>query len=497
MIADATQRRALMQPAGGGSAKNATRLFAGPASLPRGDFFPDLGFFPSMKKADATTAWPADQVSRRNVSDLVPYARNARTHSPEQIGQIAASIREWGWTTPVLIDETGGIIAGHGRVLAAQKLGIKDVPTMVATGWTEAQKKAYVLADNKLALNAGWDDELLRVELGELAALDFDMPLIGFSDDELADFLNDPTEGLTDPDEVPEPPVNPVTVEGDVWVLGNHRIICGDSTSAEVVAKVLGPVKPHLMVTDPPYGVEYDPAWRGEAKSSDGKRVSLGVHAKGKVLNDDNADWTEAWALFPGDVAYVWHAGLFAGVVADSLTASGFSLRSQIIWAKNNFAIGRGDYHWHHEPCWYAVRAKGTGHYNGDRKQSTLWQIDKPQKSETGHGTQKPVECMKRPIENNSSPGQAVYEPFSGSGTTIIAGEMTGRHVCAIELSPAYVDVAVKRWQDFTGKVAIHEATGKTFAHLDDERFPAGKNSADCYEEGIKAMREQHQKESA
>lgn len=438
-----------------------------------------------------STNWPADKVERRSVADLVPYARNARTHSPEQIGQIAASIREWGWTTPVLIDETGGIIAGHGRVLAAQKLGIKDVPAMTATGWTEAQKKAYVLADNKLALNAGWDDDLLRVELGELAALDFDMPLIGFSDDELADFLNDPTEGLTDPDAIPEPPVNPVTVEGDVWVLGNHRIICGDSTSADVVAKVLGPVKPHLMVTDPPYGVEYDPAWRGEAKTSDGKRVSLGVHAKGKVLNDDNADWSEAWALFPGDVAYVWHAGNMAHTVAESLISNGLNIRAQIIWNKSNMVISRGDYHPKHEPCWYAVRKGSVGHYVGGRKQTTVWDIDKPQKSETGHGTQKPVECMKRPIENNSSPGQAVYEPFSGSGTTIIAGEMTGRHIYAIELSPAYVDVAIKRWQDFTGKTATLDGDGRTFAAVSDARYDPAKNSADSYAVAIDAMREQ------
>jgi DNA modification methylase len=259
-------------------------------------------------------------------------------------------------------------------------------------------------------------------------------------------------------------PAVPVTVLGDVWVIGKHRIVCGDSTDADTVAKVLNGVEPHLMVTDPPYGVEYDASWRNTAKRADG--TPIGASAIGKVENDARADWSEAWALFPGEVAYVWHAGLFAGVVADSLVNTGFSLRSQIIWSKQQFAIGRGDYHWQHEPCWYAVRKGKTGHYDGGRKQSTLWQIPKPQKSETGHSTQKPVECMKRPIENNSSPGQAVYEPFSGSGTTIIAGEMTGRCVYAIELSPAYVDVAVKRWQEFTGKDAIHEASGKTFKEL-------------------------------
>jgi DNA modification methylase len=421
-----------------------------------------------------TPSWPADKVERRKVAELVPYARNSRTHSDEQVAQIAASIREWGWTTPVLIDEEGGIIAGHGRVLAARKLNLADVPVMVAKGWTEAQKRAYVIADNKLALNAGWDFDQLKVELGELQGLGFDVGLTGFGDEELAGLLADKTEGLTDADDVPETPAEPITREGEVWVLGGHRLMCGDSTRADHVATLLGPVRPHLMVTDPPYGVEYDANWRNEAARTSkgmGSRA-IGAGAVGKVLNDDNADWREAWALFPGDVAYVWHAGLFAGVVAESLMASGFKLRSQVIWSKSNFAIGRGDYHWQHEPCWYAVREKATGHWSGDRKQTTLWQIPKPAKSETGHSTQKPVECMKRPIENNSSPGQAVYEPFSGSGTTIIAGEMTGRSVYAMELNPAYVDVAVTRWQSFTGKTATLEGDGRTFAEMTAERQP-------------------------
>lgn len=434
--------------------------------------------------------WPADNVARRKVADLVPYARNARTHSPEQVDQIAASINEWGWTTPVLVDETGSIIAGHGRVLAAQKLNIKDIPVMTATGWTEAQKRAYILADNKLTLNGGWDFDLLKVELSELSDLDFDMPLIGFSDDELSKYLAETTEGLTDPDETPEPPVNPVTVTGDVWLLGKHRLVCGDSTNADDVGKALNGVEPHLMVTDPPYGVEYNADWRNKALRSDGSPPN--GRAVGKVENDDKADWSEAYALFPGDVAYVWHASTQSHVFANSLIDCGYDIRALIIWAKQQFAIGKGNYHHQHEPCWYAVKKKSgaTAHWQGDRKQSTLWQIDKPQKSDTGHSTQKPVECMKRPIENNSSPGQAVYEPFSGSGTTIIAAEMTGRSCHAIELNPAYVDVAIKRWQDFTGKEATLEATGKTFAETDDERFPAAKNSADSYNEGIKALRQ-------
>ena len=265
------------------------------------------------------TVWPADKVERRAVASLVPYARNARTHSPDQVDQIAASIREFGWTIPVLVDEEGTLIAGHGRVMAAKKLGISQVPVMVAEGWSEAQRKAYVLADNKLALNAGWDNELLRVELEGLKELDFDISLTGFSGDELVSILADKTEGLTDPDQTPEPPVEPVSVLGDVWLLGNHRIVCGSSTEVESVDKALNGVKPHLMVTDPPYGVEYDADWRNKAMRADGSKV--GGRAVGKVLNDDKADWREAWALFPGDVAYVWHAGNMAHVVAESLLA--------------------------------------------------------------------------------------------------------------------------------------------------------------------------------
>ena len=407
-----------------------------------------------------TQDWPAQRSERWPIEKLTPYARNSRTHSDEQVAQIAASIREFGWTTPILIDEDGGVICGHGRLMAARKLGQTEVDVIVARGWPEAKKRAYVIADNKLALNAGWDLEMLAVELGDLQDFGFDLLLTGFSDDELSKLLAEKTEGNTDPDEIPEVPVDPVAKPGDVWLLGKHRLVCGDSTDADTVAKALNGVSPHLMVTDPPYGVQYDPAWREKAG------VAASGTAKGKVLNDDKADWREAWALFPGDVAYVWHAGLYAGVVGDSLTACDFQLRSQIIWSKSHAPLSRGNYHWRHEPCWYAVKKGANGHWAGDRKQNTVWDISKPQKNETGHGTQKPVECMRIPIENNSSPGQAVYEPFSGSGTTIIAGEMTGRSIHAIELNPAYVDVAVKRWQDFTGLEAQLEGDGRTFAQI-------------------------------
>jgi DNA modification methylase len=403
------------------------------------------------------TSWPADKVERWPIERLVPYARNARTHTDEQIGQVAASIREWGWTNPVLVGEDGGIIAGHCRVLAATKLGLTEVPVMIAAGWTEAQRRAYVLADNQLALNAGWNPELLRAELGELQGLGFEIGLIGFDAAQLAALSGNP--GLTDPDEVPEAPAVPVSRQGDLWLLGHHRLLCGDATNAADVARCLGEAKPHLMVTDPPYGVSYDPDWRNRADRANGK--PYGASAVGVVSNDDRADWREAWALFPGDVAYAWHPpGAMQVSHHAALVAAGFEVRMQVIWAKQQFPIGRGNYHVQHEPCWYAVRKGKTAHWQGDRTQSTLWQIDKPQKSETGHSTQKPVECMKRPIENNSAAGDAIYDPFVGSGTTIIAAEMTGRRCCAIEIDPAYVDVAIERWQNFTGEQAVLDGRG-------------------------------------
>ncbi|TPG38055.1 site-specific DNA-methyltransferase [Roseomonas nepalensis] len=425
---------------------------------------------PSAAQASGSTGapslpWPADHVERWLIERLLPYARNARTHSDAQVAQLAASIREWGWTVPVLVDEAGTLIAGHGRVMAARKLGLASVPVMVARGWTEGQRRAYALADNRLALSAGWDEDLLRVELAEFGAGGFDLALTGFDPTEIGALLTAPTSGLTDPEEVPSPPEVPVSRLGDVWVMGRHRLACGDCTDAEVVQAALGGVRPHLMVTDPPYGVEYDPSWRNEAL--EGSKTAR----TGKVLNDDRADWREAWALFPGDVAYVWHGALHAGTVAGSLTACDFGIRAQVIWAKERLVLGRGHYHWQHEPCWYAVRDGAKGHWAGDRKQTTLWSIpSRDQDADTVHGTQKPVECMRRPIENNSSPGQAVYEPFSGSGTTLIAAEMAGRACHAVELSPAYVDVAVLRWQAFTGQEAVLESSGATFAQVAAER---------------------------
>lgn len=333
------------------------------------------------------------------LSKIIPYEKNPRRNK-KAVAKVVDSIKEFGFRQPIVVDEDFVILAGHTRLQAAQKLELAKAPVHVAEGLSEDQKRAYRIMDNRSAEEA---------------------------------------ETIAKP--------------GDLWILGNHRVKCGDATNATDVAHLLGDVKPHLMVTDPPYGVEYAAEWRNKALREDGRKI--GARAVGKVSNDQNADWREAWALFPGDVCYVWHAGIYAHIVANSLTENGFDIRSQIIWSKNNIVVGRGHYHWKHEPCWYAVRKKG--HWSGSRKEATVWNIDKPMKSETGHSTQKPVECMRRPIVNNSSPGQAVYDPFLGSGTTVIAAEKEGRHCYGLELEPKYVDVIIARWEQYTGEKAVRD----------------------------------------
>jgi len=417
----------------------------------------------TTNRGDAGTGASSLQITYRPLGELIPHVGNARTHSEAQVALIAGSIKEFGFTNPVLVDGANGIIAGHGRVLAARKLGLAAVPTIELAHLTEVQKRAYVLADNRLAEAAGWDKELLGLELGDLADMGVDLMDLGFAAGEIDKLLSgdapDPRE-----DDVPEPPAVPVSRAGDLWCLGKHRLLCGDATSATDVARLLNGVVPHLMATDPPYGVTYDPAWRNRAGLSETART-------GKVLNDDRADWRDAWALFPGDVAYVWHGALHATTVAESLTACGFAIRSQIIWAKERLVLSRGDFHWMHEPCFYVVRKSGRSHWTGDRTQTTLWSIpSRDQDAKTVHGTQKPVDCMRRPMLNNSSPGQAVYEPFCGSGSSIISAETCGRVSLAMELDPIYVDVAVTRWQAFTGKSAVLEGDGRSFAEIAAER---------------------------
>lgn len=400
-----------------------------------------------------------------SVARLIPSARNARTHSRAQITEIASSIQAFGFSNPVLIGVDGDIIAGHGRLAAARQLGMTEIPAIVLSGLTEVQRRQLMLADNRLALNAGWDAEMLAAELTDLKVLGADLAVLGFTPQELAKALNSGCAGgLTDEDETPEPLEETVTVTGDIWTAGAHRIGCGDSTEPAVVASVLAGATPDLMVTDPPYGVGYDPEWRHRLGINRSSR-------RGKVRNDDKADWGDAWALFPGNIAYVWHGALHTSTVASSLIANGFTIRSQIVWAKERLILSRGDYHWQHEPCWYAVRAKG--HWTGDRKQTTLWTIASGgQDAKTTHGTQKPVECMRRPMLNNSSCGEAVYDPFLGSGTTLIAAQTAGRICFALDLEPRYVDVAIRRWQAFTGETAYLLADGRRFDAVATERLP-------------------------
>jgi len=393
-------------------------------------------------------------ITMSQVDALVPYARNARQHSEAQIAQIAASIREFGWTNPILTDGERGVIAGHGRLAAARKLGITQVPTIELAHLSKAQRRALVLADNKLALSASWDDSLLAAEFEELELEGYDLAFTGFAEEEVRALRTTSTQGLTDPDEVPEPPLEPITKPGDLWLLGDHRLLCGDATKAEDVERLMAGDEPFVMVTDPPYGVKLDLSWRDKALAD----KAMGPANRNVVANDDRADWTEVWQRFPGDVAYVWHADKFSDVVMQSLREAGFEICQQLIWNKSVMVMGRSDYHFKHEPCWYAVK-KGRQHrWTGDRKQTTVIDAKSPNhimsgsdEEKTEHPTQKPVECMAYLMKNHDG---SVYDPFLGSGTTLIAAEQLGRKCYGMEISPQYCDVIVKRWENFTGKKA-------------------------------------------
>jgi DNA modification methylase len=376
------------------------------------------------------------QIQQTPVAQLNPYPRNSRKHSDEQIDRIKASIHEFGFTNPVLIDAQSTIIAGHARVEAAKRLSLQTVPTITLDQLTPEQVKSYVIADNRLAELSEWDDDLLRLELEEIRFEGGDLELIGFED-----YFNETTASDDDfetPSEFDS--ISTRVVEGDIICIGEHRLVCGDSTRPEHVDLCLNGAKPFLMITDPPYGVEYDANWRNEALREDG--LPSNGRAVGKVSNDNLADWSETWSLSPVSVAYVYHAGKFAGVVQKSLEDNQFIIRSQIIWAKSNFAISRGDYHWKHEPCWYAVKKGATADWIGDRKQTTVWEIGKPSASETGHSTQKPVECMSRAIANHNGD---VYDPFLGSGTTMVAAHQLNRVCYGIELNPKYCQIIIDR----------------------------------------------------
>ena len=413
--------------------------------------------------------WPADKVERRSISSIIPYARNSRTHSDEQVAQIAASIKEWGFTNPILIDIDGEIIAGHGRLLAAQKLGLKEVPCITAVGWSDAQKKAYVIADNKLALNAGWDNDMLAIEFGELKDLDFNLDLIGFNSDELANILKEPeTEGLTDEDAVPEAPEVPVTVEGDVWIMGKHRLMCGDSTSIDTLEVLCQNELVDMWLTDPPYNVAY------EGKTKDALTIQNDEMSDEGFRQFLTESYTAADAVMKaGAVFYIWHADSegynFRGAAHDS----GWQVRQCLIWKKQTMVMGRQDYHWKHEPCLYGWKG-GAGHlWATDRKQTTILEFDRPSKNKE-HPTMKPVELFEYQMLNNTKGSDKVLDSFAGSGTTAIACEKHGREARLMELDPKYCDVIIKRWQEFTGKSAIHEQSEQTFAEMQESRGTGG-----------------------
>ena len=397
----------------------------------------------------------------RKVDELIPYARNSRTHSDAQVAQIAASVREFGWTNPVLVDGENGIIAGHGRVLAARKLGMDEVPCIELAGLTDTQRRAYIIADNKLALNGGWDDELLAIEFSELADAGFDNLLTGFTQDEIDALTPEQIpEGLTDEDAVPEVQAEPVSKLGDVWVLGKHRVMCGDSTSIDAVETLMAGQQADQLVTDPPYNIAYE---GGSKKREQIKNDEMGSTDFRQFLRDA---FTAADAVMKaGAVFYIWHADTegynFRGACLDT----GWQVRQTLIWNKDNSAFGRQDYHWKHEPCLYGWKA-GAGHlWAADRKQTTIIECKRPSKSEL-HPTMKPVELMQYQIENNTKGADLVLDLFGGSGSTMIACEKTGRHARLMELDPKYVDVIVRRWQEFTGKQATLESDGRTFAEV-------------------------------
>jgi DNA modification methylase len=419
------------------------------------------------------------EVSWCPIDKVVPYVRNARKIPQKAIDKVAASIKEFGWRVPIVVDKESVVICGHTRLLAGKKLGLKEVPVHVAHNLTPVQVKAYRLMDNRSHSDTSFDLELLGLELEELKGLDFDLQLTGFDDRELEDFLADP-DMLDRANHVPEVPENPVTIPGDVWLCGKHRVLCGDSTSSEAVSKLLSARKPIIMVTDPPYGISLDSEWRdraglngcGPAESSYMKNRTLG-HTNTAISSDTRADWSEAFELVPSlQVAYVWHASIYTREVLDGLLRIGFLYPQQIIWNKGRVVLTRTHYWYQHEPCWY-VRKKNAPWFGKAGENSTIWDSPSPKfimggsdEEKFDHPTQKPVELMRRPILNHTKRGELVYEPFLGSGTTLAAAEVTERVCYGIELDPKYVDVTVQRWQGLSEKDATLEGDGRTFEEV-------------------------------
>jgi len=404
------------------------------------------------------------KIEQLPTADLIPYARNTRTHSPEQVAQIAGSIREFGFTNPILIDGQNGIIAGHGRVMAASKLGLAKVPCIRLDHLTDTQKRAYIIADNKLALNAGWDEEMLALELGELKDEDFDLSLIGFDETELGDLMAETTEGETDPDDVPEPPVDPVTVPGDVWIMGKHRLMCGDSTSIDAVEKLMDGQKADMVFTDPPYGVDYE-GGHNKKKRQGIKNDTL----EGDSLTDLFHGSISCAEIFSHDHAafYIWYANGKAVETFASFSRLTLKVRAVLCWYKVRSGLGAfmSQYIPNYEPCIYAHKEGCSPQWFGATDEKTVWEEQRVGKNDY-HPTQKPIELPERAINNSSKHGDTVLDLFGGSGSTMIAAEKNGRHARLMELDPKYCDVIVTRWQDFAGKQAIHEASGKTFDEM-------------------------------
>ena len=397
------------------------------------------------------------KIEEKNVKDLIPYANNSRTHSAEQVGQIAASIKEFGFNNPILLDGDNGIIAGHGRLLGAEKLGVNKVPTIELKHLTDAQRKAYVIADNKLALNADWDMDLLSLEMGGLRDEGFDLSLTGFNDDELANMFVEKNEGLTDPDEVPDVPDNPVTKKGDVWLLGNHRLMCGDSTSIDAVDKLMDGSKADMVFTDPPYGMSYG-----------GGRAAVKAH--GMIIGDDKtgddlvelireALLTAVTLCKKGASTYVCFPWRTYSEFEAALKECNLNPSSCIVWDKKSIGLGNANYRPQHEFIFYI---KG-GAWYGDKAQSDVWYSSRGATGEYVHPTQKPVELIERAVTNSSKAGDIVLDLFGGSGSTMIACDKNGRYARLMELDPKYCDVIVKRWQNYTGNQAKLEDSGKIF----------------------------------
>jgi DNA modification methylase len=412
-------------------------------------------------------------IQKWSVDGLLPYVRNARTHSDEQVAQIAASIAEFGWTSPILAGADGIIIAGHARLLAARKLGMTEVPVIVLEHLTEAQRRALVILDNRLPLNAGWDEEMLRVELESLREEDFDLDLLGFTDEELEDLLRDPEQvaaGNTDDDAVPEAPETPVTKLGDLWILGEHRLLCGDATQIKAVEWVLGGGLADLTWTDPPYNVNYGATMKDKLRGKSHR----------KIANDDLGEGFEPFlrdacanllAVTKGAI-YICMSSSELHTLYRAFTQAGGHWSTFVIWAKNTFTMGRADYQRQYEPMLYGWK-EGTDHYwCGARDQGDVWFVNKPVANDL-HPTQKPVELIERAIRNSSKTRDTVLDPFAGSGSTLIACEKVGRQARLIELEPKYCDVICRRFQEFSGKLARLEGDGRSFEELRHERQPA------------------------